>query len=130
VAFRLKQIEAKESDVMSAIVSMLKWEQARGRVIMFARHNSGGFRDRVGRWVWFMTYWLKPGEKLHKGYPDLSGMLDTGRAFYLEIKKQNGGVVTDEQQEFIDRAKIHGAAAGVVSSVDEARSVILGQETV
>jgi hypothetical protein len=66
-------------------------------------------------WVW--KHWGGPMSL--KGVPDLIGMIGPeGRAFYIEIKKKSG-VVSREQQEFINSVTRHGGIAFVARSVDD-----------
>ena len=58
-----------------------------------------------------------------KGHPDIYGVLDNGRAFYIEAKKKPNKP-TPEQVAFINKAKAYGALAGVCYSVDEAMQLL------
>jgi len=115
--FKLKQLEPKEQDVLNSVLIYLAIEKQRGRVVWFERMNSGAtkYQDRNGRQR-FVRYGFK-------GCPDIHGMLTDGRPLYLEVKKPSGRVKL-EQQEFIDRAHAHGAAAAIVRSVEDAAEAI------
>ena len=129
MTYKLRSIVPSESDIQSAIIGALVYQQAAGRVVWFGRFNSGSapLTGKGGRrqWVTFLTYWLKPGHKRTKGYPDIAGMLTDGRPLYLECKRP-GGKIREEQAEFIERVSLYGAAVGIVDSVDEAINVIMG----
>jgi hypothetical protein len=60
-----------------------------------------------------------------KGYSDLSGHRKSdGRAIYLEVKT-GSGKATPEQLNFLEQMRATGAIAGIVRSVEHARSLIL-----
>ena len=68
---------------------------------------------------------------LGKGSPDLIGWLSvpvkSGKISVfvgIEVKRETGGVVTDEQNSWIKRIRIAGGIAGVARSVDDARDII------
>lgn len=61
---------------------------------------------------------------LPKGFPDLFGYRKSdGRIIFLEVKTRNGRL-RPEQQRFLEQVQKDGCIAGVVRSVDEARSLI------
>jgi len=53
------------------------------------------------------------------GFPDIHGMLKSGRPLYFEAKRQ-GENPTDVQQHFLDLAQRFGALTGVVRCVSDA----------
>lgn len=72
---------------------------------------------------------LKTGQYITSGVPpgysDLSGHRKSdGRAIYLEVKT-GSGKATPEQLNFLDQMRATGAIAGIVRSVEHARSLIL-----
>ena len=115
--FKLKRWEPKEQDVLNSVLQYLAIEKQRGMVVWFERMNSGAtrYQDRNGKQR-FVRYGFK-------GCPDIHGMLADGRPLYLEVKKPSGRV-QPEQREFIERAVMHGAAAAIVRSVEDAVEVI------
>jgi len=128
-SFRLRVITPKEKDVQQAIIEYLGHEQSLGRVVYFKRNNGGGMeREHKGtkRWTWFYMLYM-PGEKMKsRDYPDIDGLLSDGRALFLEVKRP-GGNVRDGQARFIELAAAHGAAAGIVESVEDALKVVRGE---
>lgn len=72
---------------------------------------------------------LKTGQFISSGVPpgysDLSGHRKSdGRAIYLEVKTGSGRA-TPEQLNFLEQMRATGAIAGIVRSVEQARSLIL-----
>ena len=67
----------------------------------------------------------KAGKYAPKGLPDIGGVLNDGRAFFIEVKRP-GGKVSPDQQAFLDRANGLGALAFVAYSVDEVK-VVMGR---
>lgn len=68
---------------------------------------------------------------LGKGSPDLIGWLSvpvkSGKISVfvgIEVKRETGGVVTDEQNDWLERIRRAGGIAGVARSVDDARDII------
>jgi len=68
---------------------------------------------------------------LGKGSPDLIGWLSvpvkSGKISVfvgIEVKRETGGVVADEQNSWIERIRRAGGIAGVARSVDDARDII------
>jgi len=68
---------------------------------------------------------------LGKGSPDLIGWLSvpvkSGKISVfvgIEVKRETGGVVADEQSDWIGRIRRAGGIAGVAHSVDNARKII------
>lgn len=59
------------------------------------------------------------------GEADLSGHTQTGRAWYIEVKKP-GESPRKDQQRFLDAMVASGALAGVAHSVEEALMIIKG----
>lgn len=67
--------------------------------------------------IWSWKHWGGPMSL--KGVPDIIGMIGPeGKSFYIEIKKKSG-VVSREQQEFINSVNRHGGIAFVARSVDD-----------
>lgn len=60
------------------------------------------------------------------GFPDIHGLLVGGRAFYIEVKRPppNYKKPDDDQQRFLDEARVGGACAGVACSVEEALALL------
>lgn len=61
-----------------------------------------------------------------KGFPDIHGLLVGGRAFYIEVKRPAPlyEEPTEDQQDFLDAARVAGAVAGVATSVEEAMALL------
>jgi hypothetical protein len=94
------------------------------RSIMAALSADGHFvfRCNVGRFRMADGRWFDTG--LPPGFSDIAGhRAGDARAFYLEVKTQVGRV-SPEQLQFIAAMQKRGALAGVVRSVEEARSVV------
>lgn len=64
--------------------------------------------DRFGWKVYAPQPKHKPQGYTPKGWPDLT-LARRGRIVFLELKKQKGGTVTTEQQEWIDELACVGA---------------------
>ena len=99
-----------EKDIQKAIMDFLS---AHPKVSFRGRFNRGTAitGDALGN-----TRYTKFNSV--KGFPDIHGMLKGGRAFYIEVKRK-GGVVSEDQQDFIDKVSAHGAVAFVAYSVDD-----------
>ncbi len=62
---------------------------------------------------------------LPKGFSDLFGVRRSdGRAIFIEVKKP-GGRSTQNQLNFIEAMKKHGAVAGICHSTEEAIKLVL-----
>ena len=61
-----------------------------------------------------------------KGFPDIHGLLVGGKAFYIEVKRPppHYRKPDDDQQKFLDDARVAGAYAGVATSVEEAMAIL------
>lgn len=104
-----------EKDVQKAIMDMLK------------RHPKVVFRARFNRGVMQSSYNGKDSFtqfNSQKGFSDIHGMLRGGSAFYFEVKRPSGGVVSPDQKQFLDMIVAGGGIAGVVRSVDEALELL------
>jgi hypothetical protein len=66
--------------------------------------------------------WIKYG--LEKGSSDLVCLAPNGRAFFVEVKRQKFGLISEEQRRFIEKCRRWGAVAGTVTSVDEALALL------
>lgn len=59
------------------------------------------------------------------GVPDLLGVhYPSGRMLALEVKKEEGGVVSKKQVWFLDRFLAAGACAGVVRSIQDVKDLL------
>lgn len=88
-------------------------------IAVLFRNNTGRLQDKSGRLVQF---------GLCKGSSDLIGWRHSDAKFIgLEIKLP-GKKPTPEQINFITAIRKNGGLAGVATSVDEARRVILGED--
>ncbi|MFN8914204.1 MAG: VRR-NUC domain-containing protein [Betaproteobacteria bacterium] len=97
------------------------------RSIMLALSNAGHFvfRCNVG------LFYTKDGRPVRAGLPtgfsDLAGhRAGDARAFYIEVKSQNGHVST-EQRDFINAMQKRGALSGVARSVSDALDIVSGR---
>ena len=111
-AFRLKSPTPMESELQATIIDYLRAEQARGRVVWFARNNGGGTFDRTGRWLWFYRLFLPGLKPASKSLSDIHGMLQGGRYFALECKRA-GENATASQQSFLAVVRSGGGSVGV-----------------
>ena len=93
-----------ESDVQTACLQYLRL-----RRIFHWRQNSGAFKTQSG---WFKCCSIK-------GVSDILGILPDGRFLAVECKRENGGVVSPEQKEFLLNINANGGVGIVVRSGDE-----------
>lgn len=115
-----------EDAVLSQIIEYLRHEQARGRVVWFERSNSGGGGGR-DRWVWFYRLYLLGKKPVSKGKADLTGMLDGGRFFALEVKRPQRGRASSEQREYLAAVASGGGIAATVLSFQDAKRELFGE---
>lgn len=79
------------------------------------RANVGTFKSVDGRYM---------STGLPKGFSDLFGFRKSdGRIFFIEVKAKNG-IVSKDQEKFIEQMKNLGAIAGVARSVREALEIV------
>jgi hypothetical protein len=104
-----------EKGIQKAILQMI-W--ARKDVIFYGRFNRGAarFTDAHGK-THHTVFNTVPG------FPDIHGMLTGGRAFWIEVKRP-GGVVSDDQKDFLAKVKAGGGIAGLAYSVDDAERLL------
>ena len=127
--FRLAAPIPRESDIQTQIVDYLRAQQARGRIVWFARCNGGSVLSmHKGRrsFTRFYALYLRGAEPAHKGMADLHGMLPDGRYFALEIKRP-GEKATPEQQAFLAAVQAGGGIAAVVRGFEEVANVLITQ---
>ena len=127
--FRLAAPIPRESALQAQIVDYLRAQQARGRIVWFARCNGGAVQSvRQGRksFTRFYALYLRGAEPAHKGMADLHGMLPGGRYFALEVKRP-GGKPTPEQLAFLAAVRENGGIAAVVHSFDEVANMLITQ---
>lgn len=62
--------------------------------------------------------WIKYG--LEKGSSDLVCMAPNGCVFFVEMKREKYGLISEHQKRFIDKVRRWNGVVGVVTSVDEA----------
>ena len=125
-AFRLKSPEPMESGIQATIIDYLRAEQARGRVVWFARNNGGGTFDRTGRWLWFYRLFLPGLKPASKSMSDIHGMLKGGRYFALECKR-TGEKATASQQYFLAAVRAGGGIAAVVRGYEDVRNLLFDE---
>lgn len=123
--FRLHPGTLLEGDIQGQIIEYLRHEQARGRVVWFERSNGGGGRV-AGRWVWFYRLFLLGKEPVSTGKADITGMLDGGRFFALEVK-QRGKKATTDQREYLEAVASGGGIAATVRSFQDAKRELFGE---
>lgn len=95
------------------IVQQIRLECA--DIAMLFRNNTGKLQDRLGRWVTF---------GLFVGSSDIVGLRKDGRFIAIEVKVP-GKKPTADQIKFINSVQRFGGNAGVATSVEEARKIIL-----
>jgi hypothetical protein len=118
-----------EADVQAQIVDYLRAQQARGRIVWFARCNGGSVLSlHKGRrsFTRFYALYLRGAEPAHKGMADLHGMLPDGRYFALEVKRP-GECATPEQRAFLAVVRAGGGLAEVVHGFEEVANVLWGK---
>jgi len=107
-----------EKDVQKAILSMIRW---RTDVVFYGRFNRGT-----------AVYYGQDGKPRHivfntvPGFTDIHGMLTSGRAFYIECKRDAKEKPTADQLEFIGKIKAVGGIAGVAWTVEMAQDLLNG----
>ena len=102
-------IKIKEKDIQNAI------RLGVNDIAVTFRANVGRFSTEDGRVI---------STGLPKGFPDLFGYRRSdGKIIFMEVKTDKGRL-RPEQEKFLARAKQDGCIAGVVRSVDEARTLI------
>lgn len=129
--FRLAAPRPKEADVQAQIVDYLRAQQARGRIVWFARCNGGSVLSvHKGRrsFTKFYALYLRNAEPAHRGMADLHGMLPDGRYFALEVKRPDERA-TPEQQSFLAAVRAGGGVAAVVCGFDEVARVLYAVNT-
>lgn len=106
-----------EKEIQKTIIAALK---LRRDVVFVGRFNRG---QAVATYNGETRY--TPFNSV-KGFPDIHGLLVGGRAFYIEVKRPppHYNKPEQDQQDFLDAARICGAAAGVATSVEEAMAIL------
>lgn len=110
---RLSRPEPKEADVLAAIKQALALLELRGRVVWWARMNTG--KGKVLRANGSASQWQQWG---FTGCPDILGQLNDGRVLAIEVKRPSGKL-RPEQDAFLSKAAGAGACAFVARSVDD-----------
>ena len=100
-----------EKDVQAAVLALLLKHPA----VAFINRINARVLDVVDKKAKTGT---RPMRTAPKGHPDLSGMLKTGRALYVECKSSIGKL-TEEQAIFLSLVNQHGGLAFVARSVDD-----------
>lgn len=106
---RLTKPEPKEAQVLKAVLRALELHPAVSKVW---RVNTGAGRLVRGNGA---SQFIRFG---FAGCPDIHGYMVDGRAIYCEVKRPSGEV-SQEQKEFIQRAKDAGCIAFVARGVDD-----------
>lgn len=106
-----------EKEIQKAIIQKL---ELRKDVVFVGRFNRGQAVATYGGETRYTPFNSVPG------FPDIHGLLIGGRAFYIEVKRPPPCYEppSDEQQDFLDAARIGGACAGVATSVEEAEAIL------
>lgn len=106
-----------EKDIQKTIIAAL---ELRRDVVFVGRFNRG---QAVATYNGETRY--TPFNSV-KGFPDIHGLLVGGRAFYIEVKRPPPAYVKPDksQQDFLDAARVGGAAAGVATSIEEAEAIL------
>jgi len=89
------------------------------RGIFHWRNNSGAYKAESGAFVRFGK----------KGTSDIIGVYPGGRFFACEVKRP-GGLLSDEQIEFLKRVRANGGVACVAESVDDVDKCLRDSEYV
>lgn len=105
---RLTRPEPKESQVLKAVLRALELHPAVGKVW---RMNTGAGKLVRGNGS---SQFIRFG---FAGSPDIYGYTKDGRAIYCEVKRPSG-VISVEQQAFIQDALKHGCVAFVARGAD------------
>lgn len=63
-----------------------------------------------------------------RGFPDRTILLPGGLVIFLEVKKPKGGVVSQQQVQWIERLRKLGFVAAVVTSLAEAKVAYLASQ--
>lgn len=100
------------------------------------QHAIAEYLNYQGCYVWvtnagFIRFKDDRGDRVFrggfKGLSDIIGISPTGRFIALEVKKPDGKYkATDAQLSFIERVKEHGGIAAVVTSPEEALTIVEG----
>lgn len=98
-----------ESQIQSAIFELLH----RHPKVGWASRMNVGKANLKGKMVTFAF----------KGCSDIIGQMIDGRFLAIEVK-QPKGIVTDEQEKFINQVNELGGVAGVARSVDDAKNIV------
>lgn len=106
--------EPLEKEIQADIMKMLRSHPS---VIFVGRFNRGTMQSSYGEKQSFTQFNTVPG------FPDIHGLIRGGKAFYIEVKRP-GGVVSNDQREFIEKTQRGGALSGVAYSVDDALKII------
>jgi len=103
-----------EKDVQRNVLAYLHLHP---KVAFVGRFNRGTVNiERNGRLVPYKMNTIP-------GFPDVHGMLKSGRPFYFECKRLHTKP-TEDQQRFLDLAQKFGALAAVIRCVEDARDAI------
>ena len=104
-----------EAQVQASIVEAI----TKLRLGQCVRYNSGGMYNTAEQFIRFNSA---------KGHSDLAGVLNGGRAYYLEIKRPGWKGPKDDREHdqaaFLDRMRAAGAIAEFVTSVDAALAAL------
>lgn len=107
-----------EKDVQKLILSMLRW---RKDVVFYGRFNRGT-----------AVYYTQQGEPRHvvfntvPGFTDVHGMLNNGRAFYIEVKRDSKEKPTEDQLEFGAKITAGGGLHCIAWTVEQAQDLLDG----
>lgn len=91
-----------ESEVLKNCLEFLKANN------IFCWRNNTGAIQKGGRWIKFG----------YNGSSDILGITPDGRFLAVECKKENGGLLSDTQKEFIDKINNSGGVAFVANSLE------------
>ena len=100
-----------EKDVQKEILAAVK---AHPKVAFCGRFNRGIAKEG-NRFIQYNTV---------AGFTDLHGMTVGGKAFYIEVKRDKSGRVSDAQNAFISLVRQAGGCAGVVYTVEQAMELL------
>ena len=103
------RIPTPEGGVVKAVLELLTCHQ---KVAWAQRMNTGALKTK-DRFVRFGF----------RGCADIIGQLKDGRFLAIECKSHRG-LLTDEQEAFLERVRKYGGISGLARSVDDAQAIL------
>ena len=103
-----------ERDVQRAIINLVKRVYPQAWVCHIPNENGGKLTQR--------QMWARKADGLTAGAPDLAVAWPGAVVTWLEVKRPNGGSVSERQASVHERLRSMGFHVAVVRSVDEAKA--------